>query len=139
MAKVQYVLMKHFSGKVTNRFPRMNFPSIMRGDRYTFGVPLICSNIALIGISAIPAPPPTIAKPELQPEPEPVVAVRPYTWLLDAGYLYQTDPAHYLFFRGGIEYPLNKNWSVLGLIGLAPKIDGNEGENSLSGGCIVQL
>jgi hypothetical protein len=114
------------------------------GDRYTFGVPLICSNLALKDISPIPAPPPPppVAKiesqpepkpepkPEPQPEPEPELAALPFSWLLDAGYLYQADPAHYLFVRGGIEYPFNENWSVIGLLGVAPKIDGIDGKTA---------
>ena len=110
------------------------------GDRYTFGIPLICSNFALKDVSPIPVPPPPapVAKsepqpelqPEPQPEPEPVVEALPYAWLLDAGYLYQADPAHYLFVRGGIEYPFNENWSILGLIGVAPKIDGDDGKTA---------
>ncbi len=108
------------------------------GDRYTFGLPLICSNFALKDVSPIPVPPPPAPvvksepqpEPQPEPEPEPVVEALPYAWLLDAGYLYQADPAHYLFVRGGIEYPFNENWSILGLIGVAPKIDGDDGKTA---------
>lgn len=121
-------------------FAAYEFSIAHDGDRYTFGIPLICSNFALKDVGPIPVPPPPapVAKsepqpelqPEPQPEPEPVVEALPYAWLLDAGYLYQADPAHYLFVRGGIEYPFNENWSILGLIGVAPKIDGDDGKTA---------
>jgi hypothetical protein len=109
------------------------------GSRYTFSVPVVCANIALKDVGETPAPPPPpppppAAKPEAKPEPapEPVAAapVRPYQWILDVGYLNQVDPAHYLLFRGGIKYPFHENWSVLGLLGVAPKVDGDVGETA---------
>jgi hypothetical protein len=110
------------------------------GDRYVFAVPLICANIALKDVGPAPVappPPPPVAKPEPKPEPEPepapvapVAAALPIGWLLDAGYLYQADPAHYLFVRGGIEYPFNENLSLIGMLGVAPKIDGDDGKTA---------
>ena len=108
------------------------------GDRYTFVVPLICGNIALKNIvpaPVAPPPPPPVAKPEPKPEPEmepvvPVAAALPFGWLLDAGYLYQADPAQYLFIRGGIEYPFNQNLSLIGMLGVAPKIEGSDGKTA---------
>ena len=108
------------------------------GDRYTFVVPLICGNIALKNINPVPVappPPPPVAKPEPKPEPEmepvvPVAAALPFGWLLDAGYLYQADPAQYLFIRGGIEYPFNQNLSLIGMLGVAPKIEGIDGKTA---------
>jgi len=111
------------------------------GSRYTFTVPLVCANIALKDVGETPAPPPPppvakeeakpepVAKEEAKPEPVPVEAVpaSPYQWILDAGYLNQIDPANYLFFRGGIKYQFQENWSVLGLAGIAPKLDGEDG------------
>lgn len=113
------------------------------GSRYTFTVPLVCANIALKDVGETPAPPPPppppVVKEEAKPEPAPApvaaapveaAPVRPYQWILDAGYLNQIDPANYLFFRGGIKYPFHENWSVLGLIGVAPKLDGEDGETA---------
>jgi len=109
------------------------------GDRYTFTVPLICGNIALKEVGPVPAPtpPPPVAKPAPKPEPEPepvpepvVAAAPPFTWLLDLGYLYQRDPANYLFARGGIEYPFNDNLSLIGMLGVAPRIEGEDGKTA---------
>lgn len=108
------------------------------GDRYTFAVPMICGNIALKDVGPVPVPPPPpppVAKPEPKPEPEPeavvpVAAALPLGWLLDAGYLYQGDPANYLFIRGGVEYPFDENFSIIGMLGVAPKIEGDDGKTA---------
>lgn len=118
-------------------FPGYEFTIDHDGDRYTFTVPLICGNIALkdVGPVPVPPPPPPVAKPEPKPEPTPevvapVVAALPISWLLDTGYLYQRDPANYLFVRGGVQYPLNDNLSVIGMLGVAPKIEGENGKTA---------
>lgn len=113
-----------------------------KDKRYTFVVPLACGNLALADIGGVPvapvvAPPPE-PKPEPEPEPEPkpepesVVppAALPLAMIADVGYLYQADPANYLMFRGGVEYPINDNLSVLGLIGVAPKVEGIDGKTA---------
>jgi hypothetical protein len=118
-------------------FPGFEFFIDHDGDRYTFAVPLICGNIALKDVGPVPTPPPPppVAKPEPKPEPAPevvapVAAALPIGWLLDAGYLYQRDPANYLFFRGGVQYPFNDNLSVIGMLGVAPKIEGENGKTA---------
>ena len=60
----------------------------------------------------------------------PVAAALPIGWLLDAGYHYQADPAHYLFVRGGRQYPLDENLSLIGMLGVAPKIEGDDGKTA---------
>lgn len=119
-------------------FPGYEFYIDHDGDRYTFAVPLICGNIALKDVGPVPTPPPPppVAKPAPKPEPEPApmvaapVAAPALGWLLDAGYLYQRDPANYLFARGGIEYPFNDNFSLIGMLGIAPKIEGEDGKTA---------
>ncbi len=110
------------------------------GQRYTFVVPLVCGNLALMGIGPIPAPVMPVAAPAPAPQPEPapepapapvpVAAASPIAFIADAGYLYQADPAHYLLFRGGVEYTLADNLSLLGLVGVAPKVEGIDGETA---------
>jgi len=111
------------------------------GQRYTFVVPLACGNLALMGIGPIPAPvpvaapvtppaAPVAAEPTPQPAPMPVAAASPLGFVVDLGYLYQADPAHYLLIRGGIEYAINDNLSVLGMIGAAPKLEGIDGKTA---------
>lgn len=48
----------------------------------------------------------------------------------DLGYYRQFDPGHYLFGRVGLEYKLNEDFSILGMIGGAPHIDGTDGKSA---------
>ena len=52
-------------------------------------------------------------------------------FVADAGYLYQDDPAEYLLFRIGYDYYLNDDFSLLGMVGVAPVIDGVDDTDSL--------
>jgi hypothetical protein len=111
-----------------------------KGNRYTFVVPLVCGNVALSDIGPIPpvaaAPVPVAApapepKPAVMPEPVPEeVTPSPFAFVTDLGYLYQTDPAHHLFLRIGLEYKINENFSILGMVGAAPKVDGYESKSA---------
>lgn len=51
--------------------------------------------------------------------------------LADVGFYRQFDPGTYLFGRVGAEYRLNEDFSVLGLVGVAPQIDGEDGETAI--------
>ena len=103
------------------------------GNRYTFVVPPVCGNIALMAINPVPAPP----KPEPAPvveapvPPPPPVKAAGSPFLFDVGYLHQLDPANYIFVRGGIEYEFTENFSLIGLIGGAIKFSGEDGESAL--------
>ncbi len=44
----------------------------------------------------------------------------------DIGYLHQLDPANHLLFRIGIEHAYTDHFSVLGMVGVSPKLDGTE-------------
>ncbi|PIE65345.1 MAG: hypothetical protein CSA26_03205 [Desulfobacterales bacterium] len=112
-------------------FSGYEFQIDFKGSRYTFVVPLACSNLALSDVGPIPPvvvpPPPAPApepEPEPVPEPPPVAEVLPYTGTIDTGYLCQLDPANHLFLRGGFHYELNKDVTLLALFGVAPKIGG---------------
>jgi hypothetical protein len=48
----------------------------------------------------------------------------------DAGILYQDDPATYLLFRVGYDYYFNDAFSLLGMVGAAPVIDGEDDTDS---------
>lgn len=60
-----------------------------------------------------------------------VTGVDRVRFIADAGYYRQFDPAHYLFGRVGLEYKINDQFAILGLIGGAPQIDGTDGESAL--------
>lgn len=115
-------------------------------QRYTFAVPLGCGNIALVGVQPVPAPAPA---PEpvtpapvaaIAPTPEPVAEepapmaeaapVSPLRFLADIGYSHQPDPANYIIARIGLEYVINDQFSVLGMIGGAPHVRGSDGESA---------
>lgn len=51
-------------------------------------------------------------------------------FITDLGYYRQFDPGHYLFGRVGLEYELNEDFAILGMIGGAPHIDGTDGESA---------
>ena len=127
-------------------FTGYEFDIDFKGNRYTFVVPLVCGNVALAGIvpvpavapapPVVPAPVPAAApspepKPAVAPEPVPAQASpSPFSFVTDLGYLYQTDPAHHLFARIGLEYKINDNFSFLGMVGAAPKVDGYESKSA---------
>ncbi len=65
--------------------------------------------------------------------PECTVAVtgqKKFNFLADLGYYKQFDPAHHVFGRVGMEYKFNENFGVLALIGVAPHVDGIDGETA---------
>lgn len=51
-------------------------------------------------------------------------------FIADAGYYHQFDPGKYLFGRVGLEYKINDQFAILGLVGGAPHIDGTDGESA---------
>ena len=57
-------------------------------------------------------------------------AASPFRFLADAGYYRQFDPAHYIFGRIGLEYKINEQFSILGLVGGAPKLEGIDGRSA---------
>lgn len=104
------------------------------GQRYTFAVPLACGNLALLDVGATPPPPPAKVEPETAvetPVAQPVEeAAGIMPWVVDLGLLYQTDPATYLIARGGYEHFFSDSCSVLGMIGIAPKLEGTDGTSA---------
>ena len=59
-----------------------------------------------------------------------VAATSRVRFIADAGYYRQFDPAHYLFGRVGLEYKINDQFAILGLVGGAPKLDGIDGRSA---------
>ncbi|PID77670.1 MAG: hypothetical protein CSB24_00295 [Deltaproteobacteria bacterium] len=51
-------------------------------------------------------------------------------FLSDLGYFHQVDPANHLFGRIGMEYRFTDNFSLLGLVGVAPHIHGIDGKTA---------
>jgi hypothetical protein len=104
-------------------------------SRYTFIVPPVCGNLALKNI--MPVPPKPLAE-VAAPTPAPVVVAAPeekvekatIPIVVDAGYLHQLDPANHLLLRVGLEHYFNENVSVLGMIGVSPKLDGTESSSA---------
>ncbi len=108
------------------------------GRRYTFIVPLICGNLALKDITAVPAmqeaTPAPVAKEatpvQETPDRETTGAVGPFRFVADAGYLHQFDPANYAFVRFGFEYECSEQLSFLAMMGGAPKVHGADGKSA---------
>jgi opacity protein-like surface antigen len=59
-----------------------------------------------------------------------VATTRIGNFVADAGYMYLVDPAEYLLFRVGYDYYLNDSFSILGMVGAAPVIGGNDDTDS---------
>lgn len=51
-------------------------------------------------------------------------------FLADIGYYNMPDPGNYLFGRVGLEYKISDQWGVLGMVGVAPHIEGIDGETA---------
>ena len=118
------------------------------GNRNTFVVPLICGNVALARTTSVPAATP-VAMEEPAPVAPPVVAPPAHgpdtttdsQWtdpvlkrgqlVADIGFLHQPDPANYLLFRVGYDYRFHENYSVLGMVGFAPVIRGDDDTDSI--------
>lgn len=128
----------HVVWESDNRIPAYEFDIDHDGQRYTFSVPLICGNIALKAIAPITAPVAPVTPPEaaetVAEQPAPVVAPAQTPKLMpfvaDLGLLYQVDPATYLIARIGYEHYLTDNISVLGMVGVAPKLEGTDGASA---------
>lgn len=127
----------HVVWESDNPIPAYEFDIDHDGQSYTFSVPLICGNIALKAIGPITAPvapvtPPTPEKVAEQPVPPvaPAAAPKLMPFVADLGLLYQVDPATYLIARIGYEHYLTDNISVLGMVGVAPKLEGTDGASA---------
>ncbi|PID75307.1 MAG: hypothetical protein CSB23_04315 [Deltaproteobacteria bacterium] len=59
-----------------------------------------------------------------------VTGLKRVRFLADLGYYRQFDPAHYLFGRLGVEYRFTEQFSLLGLLGGAPQVEGIDGESA---------
>ncbi|SMP73709.1 hypothetical protein SAMN06295888_12149 [Desulfonatronum zhilinae] len=117
------------------------------GNRNTFVVPLICGNVTLARTTAVPAatpvamerPAPAVPPVGAAPVPAPVTTDSPWTdpvlkrgqLVADIGFLHQPDPANYLLFRVGYGYRFHENYSVLGMVGFAPVVSGDDDTDSV--------
>ncbi len=111
------------------------------GQRYTFVMPLACANLALKDVAAAPAMKPVEATPAaVAPTPvekvapavgEAVEEDSPLGYVADIGYLHQFDPANYVFVRVGFDYMFNEQFSILAMLGGAPKVDGIDGKSAV--------
>ena len=111
-------------------FKGYEFAIESEGKSYTFVVPLICGNLALKGVADIVLPlEPVVVVPIEEPEVV-VEPVSPIGFVADAGYLKMPDPADYVFGRAGIEYSVVPEFSLLGMVGGAPKTGGADGKSA---------
>ncbi len=109
--------------------------------RHTFTVPPVCGNLTYVGAGPVPPPPAPVEKEEepaaAAPPPPPeemeetvVEEAARFPFLFDAGYLHQPDPADHLLLRVGMEFPINDTFSIIGMIGAAPKISGDDSDDA---------
>ncbi len=118
------------------------------GKRNVFVVPTICGNVSLLRSSDLPAPapvvtaptpatPPVVAAPAPAPAPAPATdtswtepILKRGNFVVDLGYLHQPDPANYLLMRVGYAYRFHEHFSLLGMIGFAPVVHGDDDTDS---------
>jgi len=134
-----------------------------KGKRYEFVVLNACGNFSLKNITDVPLPIPPVAEkavvvpPPPMPAPPQKAAVVPPPPMpapaeppapapaakrfggpvLDAGFMYQFDPANYLFARIGYEFPLVDKLSLLAFVGGASRFDGDDGGSSFIADAIL--
>lgn len=60
-----------------------------------------------------------------------VTGIKRSRFIVDAAYMHQFDPAHYLVGRVGLEYMLTEQLSVLGMVGGAGKVEGTDGTSAM--------
>lgn len=103
------------------------------GTRYSFIIPVICGNVALVEASTVPAsasaPLPVTAPQETATPASPPAAVEPDKghFVADIGVMYMDEPVTYLPVRVGYDYRFCDYFSLLGLVGYAPVIHGKGG------------
>lgn len=54
------------------------------------------------------------------------------------GFMHLLDPANFITARGGLEYWLNENVSLMGMLGYNFHVDGNQGDDAFSADLLVQ-
>lgn len=118
-----------------------------QGQRYTFAVPPICTNLALLGVEPVPAAVPPVAPPPQSAgqsesgspgagsgpqvaQAPPAEAAEKIGFIADAGYMRLLDPGEFVFVRFGLEFPVNENFSITGMAGGAHKYEGMDGKNA---------
>lgn len=57
--------------------------------------------------------------------------------VVDVGFAHQFDPANYAFARGGYEYFVAENLSILGMVGGFAHFDGDDGESSFTADALL--
>lgn len=60
-----------------------------------------------------------------------VTGLKRTRFVADLGYFRQEDPADYIFGRVGLEYRINEEFGVLGMVGFSPQVDGIDGDDAL--------
>ena len=97
-------------------------------------MPAAPQKAAVVPPAPMPAPPEKAAAEPPAPVPPPKRLGGP---VLDAGFIYQFDPADYLFARIGYEFPLFDKLSLLAFVGGASRINGEDGGSSFTADAIL--
>jgi hypothetical protein len=105
--------------------PFIHQMSLTKPGDYTVQVSVTDNNGAESSSPKCPATSITVASAE-----KIVATTRIGNFVADAGYMYLVDPAEYLLFRLGYAYSLSDTFSLLGMVGAAPVIDGHDDTDS---------
>jgi len=87
------------------------------GQQYIMTVPPVCGNLALAGIRPVPVAMAPVVPP-VAPPVDTTAKKAPVTG------------THYLILRIGTEYAFTDSFSVIGMIGAAPRISGSDGKSA---------
>lgn len=116
-------------------FEAFKFSIQKDGNEYHFIVPLVCGNIALMNVTAVPVA--QVEEPAPAPEPVPEPAPAPVEKAVTGpfvmvGYAHQFDPSEYIFGKVGYDFAVTDKFHVLPSLGLYGQVHGDDGETSVA-------
>jgi hypothetical protein len=100
------------------------FSIYSNGAQYVFAVPLACGNLALKEVI-------TTGGGVVGTGQVGCLSCYGFRFVADVGYLHQSDPADYLMLRAGVEHSLSNRLSFLAMVGGAPHLSGNDGDDAI--------
>jgi len=108
------------------------FSIYSNGSQYVFAVPLACGNLALKEIISGTGDGVVVGDGYGQSSGQVgCISCYGFRFVTDIGYLHQSDPADYLLLRAGVEHSINNRLSFLAMVGGAPHLDGEDGDDAI--------
>ncbi len=106
-------------GNITSEVP-------VPANTLTYQMPMPCGD-NIIQVTVMDDQGLAATSPDCQTATQGMNRFRP---VVDLGYYRQSDPGDYFFARGGMEYNFTEEFSILGMVGIAPQFKGDDGETA---------